>query len=840
MRDFVRVSPETQQVIKDSSVGLSATSSTPTTTPTASVSLSPTYSPTQTNVFVGVSSVVAGSGTSGTSTNVLATSSTLTWAFYTATDSLGNQFINMQTVNVVRKYTINSYLYAFAGGGTTVPTTSGITATSADIGSCNGIALDSYQNLYIASYSDHYIYVVGSGNSFAVSGFSYSSGKVYKFAGTGSGVISKKSGVAALSASLFNPYGIAIDNDNNIFVGERSGFYVNVINLVSGSWFVRSIFGNGAGSCSVSSISTVVDMKTDISGNLYILDRGCGVIKLANPTSITTTTGTSENGEYFGSITSIGNFNMYGIAVDPFGFVYVSIYSSNYIAYYDPTESSPRSPKTFWNSPYKGPLGMNFDSFGNLYISHYLSNVVVRLLSAATGQPTARPTVRPTSVPSTTAFPTPSPSKSPSSIPSVPPTASGSSIPTRAPTASTSCRPSSLLSSQPTSFPTTDPSSAITRSPSLQPSQRPTIFRTSNPTSKPTSAPTVFRIDVIVSSGSNYIGTHDNENFILKSSNNLTITGGGGEDEFTFLVRKDVVIEITDFDELEDVINLKYFQFITSIDDLSIQYSASMTKIHLTNGQEIRLWNAPFLYDDNFILYQSITQDTGQTTAKTSIYSSLSAIISPIIGIIGYIITAYALVKSSSEELNIYLSSEMIKATKWTNYEYVSNISLKDQEIRNYHMKFNSWIGMFKFFAFLPVSYFFYLRLETIYECKEDLFQQASLIINRHREEIVKGQMDEVKLRSHTVVWVDSLKDKLTSNQDSSLRDKIWISYFDFDNTDVRDKILFPIFKKFEDYILGRMDSDKDDLQAVVVTKSVDLTQTAKKVNVGVKVFPID
>jgi hypothetical protein len=103
----------------------------------------------------------------------------------------------------------------------------------------------------------------------------------------------------------------------------------------------------------------------------------------------------------------------------------------------------------------------------------------------------------------------------------------------------------------------------------------------SSPTAMPTQA-------VYISSGGSYNGTGSNQNFIIDASSDLTIYGSenDGNNMYTLDQNSNVLITVTNFNNISDVINLKSFD-VYSYGDLTI--TAGSIVISLEDNQTMKL-----------------------------------------------------------------------------------------------------------------------------------------------------------------------------------------------------------------------------------------------------------
>lgn len=146
----------------------------------------------------------------------------------------------------------------------------------------------------------------------------------------------------------------------------------------------------------------------------------------------------------------------------------------------------------------------------------------------------------------------------------------------------------------------------------------PTYSPVSHPTSLPISLPTLntteYPYEVVeISNGGKYNGTTKKEHFIINVTSSVEITSGGGEDLFTILAHPFVNITITDFNQSSQVIDLKSFTNIFSMNDINITYGSAI--INLPEEQKIRLLHlSPSdIKIDNFVFY-STYQSTAMPT----------------------------------------------------------------------------------------------------------------------------------------------------------------------------------------------------------------------------------
>jgi hypothetical protein len=189
-------------------------------------------------------------------------------------DALGNLYLADVGNKKIRKITPSGAVSTVAGSGAT-GSTDGI-ATSASFSFPYGIAIDAFNNLYIADYGNHKIRKITP------------SGIVSTFAG--SGIDGNVDGIGTL-ASFSSPCAITIDVSGNLYVSD-----VNKIRKVTPEGEVSTIAGSELsgsqdGIGSLARFSSAWGTAIDKLGNLYVADRNnyrIRKITLCNAPNITT------------------------------------------------------------------------------------------------------------------------------------------------------------------------------------------------------------------------------------------------------------------------------------------------------------------------------------------------------------------------------------------------------------------------------------------------------------------------------------------------------------------------------------------------------------------------
>jgi sugar lactone lactonase YvrE len=282
----------------------------------------------------GIITTAAGTGNPNFNGDGAATSVNVTTPQGVAVDSAGNLYIADTQGNRIRKVS-GAALTTVAGNGLFFFSGNGVAATNASLHSPWGMALDSAGTLYFADADNHRVRQVDS-----------STGKIFTVAGTGEPAYSGDGG-AATSARLNTPQGVAVDSTGTLYFADTGNHRVRkvsggIITTVAGTGSAGSS-GDG-GPATSARLSGPRGVAVDSGGNLYIADTGNHRIRFVNlgtatvtvngqtvaPGQITTVAGTgsaSFSGDG-GPATSAGLNSPQGLAVDGSGNLYIAETSS--------------------------------------------------------------------------------------------------------------------------------------------------------------------------------------------------------------------------------------------------------------------------------------------------------------------------------------------------------------------------------------------------------------------------------------------------------------------------------------------------------------------------------
>jgi RHS repeat-associated protein len=236
----------------------------------------------------GIISTVAGNGTRGyTGDGATATGAEVNYPYGVAVDSSGDIYIADLENNAVRAvYQGGSVLsvqiqaehsgvspvagdiYTVAGSGTgctgqTDSVGDGCPATSAELSSPEGVAVDASGNIYIADFGNQRVRWVTPAICFTINGHivSCTGASISSVAGNGIYGYSGDGGPAA-NAELHSPGGVAVDASGNIYIADSSNERVREVGSLGATQSGLSVTSSGT----PSTLGTAVTFTATISG----------------------------------------------------------------------------------------------------------------------------------------------------------------------------------------------------------------------------------------------------------------------------------------------------------------------------------------------------------------------------------------------------------------------------------------------------------------------------------------------------------------------------------------------------------------------------------------------
>ena len=277
-----------------------------------------------------------------------------------ALDALGNLYIAVSGNNVICKLTPAGVISTVAGTGAPGSAGNGTTATSAQLSSPIGVAVDGAGNIFIADSGNNVVREVAS-----------SSGNMAALTAT-VGVVS-------------NPQGLAVDASGNLYIADAGNNVVRKILASNGSMAI--VAGNGSPGYSGDNnpatgtnaeLNAPVGVAVDGSGNIYISDTGNNAIREVVASSGNIVTLPSIPG---------GTLNKpQGVAIDALGNLYIADAGNNVVREVTATglitvAGNGTAAYTGDNGPatgaaLKAPAAMAVDASGNLFIADNGNNAV--------------------------------------------------------------------------------------------------------------------------------------------------------------------------------------------------------------------------------------------------------------------------------------------------------------------------------------------------------------------------------------------------------------------------------------------------------------------------------
>jgi sugar lactone lactonase YvrE len=202
-------------------------------------------------------------------------------------DKKGNIYFADEFNARIRKIDTAGIITTVAGNGSPGYTGDNIVATSAELNSADGIAVDDSGSLYIADQSNQRVRKVN-----------YKTGIITTIAGKDTAGYSGD-GSAATLAKLSGPQGVAVDKMGNVYIADYWNNRVRMINYATG--IITTIAGTGTagffgdgGLATSAELSQPIGISIDASGNLFVADQGNARIRnlTPNPTGFSNMTNT--------------------------------------------------------------------------------------------------------------------------------------------------------------------------------------------------------------------------------------------------------------------------------------------------------------------------------------------------------------------------------------------------------------------------------------------------------------------------------------------------------------------------------------------------------------------
>ena len=216
----------------------------------------------------GIITTVAGSGVQGYSGDGgPAASAELNWPWAVAVDAVGNIYFTDTDNQRIRKVAVSTgIITTVAGIGTPGYSGDGGPATSAELNSPFGIAVDAAGNIYFADYFNNRVRKVTA-----------STGDISTVAGNGTQGFSGD-GAMATSAEMYYPTSVAVDTVGNLYIADDVNDRIRKVTASTG--IIQTVAGTGStgysgdgGPATGGELFWPYGVAVDTAGNIYIADK---------------------------------------------------------------------------------------------------------------------------------------------------------------------------------------------------------------------------------------------------------------------------------------------------------------------------------------------------------------------------------------------------------------------------------------------------------------------------------------------------------------------------------------------------------------------------------------
>jgi sugar lactone lactonase YvrE len=296
-------------------------------------------------------------------------------------DPASNTYVADLANHTIRKISPAGAVSTFVGLAGTYGTNDG-NGSSARFHYPCGIAIDSQTNLFVTDNGNACIRKITP------------SGQVSTFAGT-PGVSGNTNGTGA-GARFNNPIGLAIDNQDNLYVGDA---WNHQIRKITPAGVVSTLAGSGSagrtnGTRTSASFSFPEGVAVDGSGSVYVADAGNSLIrKITAEGVVTTLAGATNTGNSDGISNAASFYNPFGVAVDANTNLYVTDANNNLIRKVTPNGQVTTLAGSTMAAAANGngaeadfnlPEGLTLDQSGNILVADCY-NHAIRKLSPSLG-----------------------------------------------------------------------------------------------------------------------------------------------------------------------------------------------------------------------------------------------------------------------------------------------------------------------------------------------------------------------------------------------------------------------------------------------------------------------
>ncbi len=290
-----------------------------------------------------------------------------------AVDVSGNVYFSSD--NCIFRVDHSGNLTRFAGTSRAGYTGDGGPATSAQLNNPAGLAFDNGGNLYVVDFGNYVLRKISP------------SGLITTFAGSSSVSALRVDGTPAVSAGLYSPLGVAVNDAGTVFVTTQ---LANQVRQVPTSGVLGTTAGNGTigysgngGAAINAQITHPYGIALDQAGDLYVSDPIFSVIRMITPGGIISTVA----GPPLHAPT--------GLAVDSGGNLYIAEQDANRIIKVAPdgtvstvvgngTAGFSGEGDLATSAELNGPRGVAVDAQGDIFIADTLNNRIREVTAGGT------------------------------------------------------------------------------------------------------------------------------------------------------------------------------------------------------------------------------------------------------------------------------------------------------------------------------------------------------------------------------------------------------------------------------------------------------------------------
>ncbi|MBI4750907.1 MAG: IPT/TIG domain-containing protein [Acidobacteria bacterium] len=335
----------------------------------------------------GIISTVAGTGAAAyNGDGQPALSASLNFPTGVAVDHDGNVWIADQLNHRIRRVDAMTGIITTVGGtGVAGLSGDGGPATNAQLNSPQAIVFDSAENVFLTDLENH-----------AVRRIDAMTGVITTVAGTGISGFGGDNDLAQ-RARLNQPYGLAVDQFDNLFIADTGNHRVRRVD--AGSGVITTVAGNGiadfhgdGGPAPRASLNQPYGVTIDLTGNLIIVDRNNGRIRRVDfATQVMSTVAGNGSDDFSGDggpAVSAGLLDPEAVAVDGNGRLFIADTENNRVRLVSPdgviqtvvgTEFVSGDGGPAINASLSNPFKVLIDHQGNLIIADSENNRVRRV-----------------------------------------------------------------------------------------------------------------------------------------------------------------------------------------------------------------------------------------------------------------------------------------------------------------------------------------------------------------------------------------------------------------------------------------------------------------------------